>query len=321
MVRKPVAVVVGILALSILGASGQDDKVPLRYKFEKGQKLSVAIKYGMSVKVEKIPEAFQGLMGENPVDLKVEGLLESEVREVAEDGKAALEGKWRTLKVKGVMMINEVDFNYDSEKGLGAKAPKKEGQEGDLPAFGNMEDTLRTMATEAVRLSVEPSGRMRMRGGAAPGAGDMAEQFLSLNGLMGPFPKDPIGKGDSWKGDEKISMPGVGGTMAIAIKSENKYEADETIDDRACAVLRSKLSVGGEGGDKKEDPDSPLPIRFKTSGEGEAKTWFCVREGMAARHKSNLNVNITVGFPDPGGGGDIEIKAVLKIDQGHEVKR
>jgi hypothetical protein len=78
--------------------------------------------------------------------------------------------------------------------------------------------------------------------------------------------------------------------------------------------------VGGEGGDKKED-DNPLPVRFKTSGEGEAKTWFCVRQGMVARHKSNLNVNLTVGFPDPGGGGDLEIKSVLRIDQGHEVKR
>ncbi len=306
---------------SARGGSPQDEKVPLRYKFEKGQKFRMAIRYAMSVKMEEIPEAFKGLMGENPVDLKFEGTLDAEVREVSEAGRAEVEGTWKTLKAKGVMMLSEVDFDYDSEKPDSAKPRPREGPDPDLPAFGNLEDMLREMVRAPARFSADPSGRMTMSGGGGAGPGDVSERVLSLNGLMGPFSAEPVGPGGSWKGTERIAMPGVGGTVGIVIRSENRYASDEAVDGRDCAVLRSKLAVGGEEG-KKEDPDRPSLMKLKTSGEGEGTTWFCVREGMVARHKGSLNVKLTIGIPDPSGGpDDLEIRAALRIEQGHEVKR
>jgi len=309
-----------ILAGVLLAASGSQDKVAFRYRFEKGQKLALEIRYSVQVKLEKVPEAFQGLLSETPADLKIEGLLESEVREVAAEGGAALEGRWRTLRAKGAWMLGEVDFHHDAEKGAEAGGAKKPSS-GESPAvLFDLEEGLRAMARETVRFFVEPSGRVRMRSAGAPVVGDMSEQFLSLNGLMGPFPKEPLGKGDSWKGDEKITMPGVGGAMALAVRSENRYEADEPVGGRSCALLRSKFSVGGEGAGRKEDPDNPLPFRLKTSGEGEARTWFSPEEGMSARHQGSLRGDLVVGLPD-GGGGEIELRMVLKIEQGYEVKR
>lgn len=309
----------GVLALLVAGAGGRDDKAVFRYRFEKGQKLALEVRYAVRVKLEKVPEVFQGLLSETPADLKIEGLLETEVGEVSAEGGAALEGRWKRLSARGGWMLGEVDFQYDAEKGGGA--PKKAAAGEAPPALFDLEEGLRAMARESVRFFVEPSGRVRMRSAGAPMVGEMSEQFLSFNGLMGPFPKDPLGKGDSWKGEEKIAMPGVGGTMSVGVRSENRYESDESAGGRPCAVLRSKYSVGGEGVGRKEDPDQPLPFRLKTSGEGEAQTWFCLEEGMSARHQGNLRADLVVGIPDPGGGGDIELRMGLRIEQGYEVKR
>lgn len=308
----------GFWALWLAGASGPDDKAVFRYRFEKGQKLALEVRYSVQVKLEKVPEAFQGLLSETPADLKIEGLLEAEVGEVAAEGGAALEGRWKRLSAKGGWMLGEVDFQHDA--GQGGVAPKKPVAGEALPPLFDLEEGLRAMARETVRFFVEPSGRVRMRGTGPPIVGEMSEQFLSLNGLMGPFPKDPLGGGDSWKGEAKIIVPGVGGTVSVTVRSENRYESDEPVGGRSCAVLRSKYLIGGEGRGQKEDPDQPLPFRLKTSGEGEARTWFGVEEGMSARHQGSLRADLVVGFPDPGGGGDIELRMVLRIGQAYERK-
>jgi len=326
MMRKAVAACAGVLALGVLGAAvapgGQDDKVQLRYRFEKGQKFRLAVQFTAVAKMEQIPEVLRGLLGEKPLDIRFEGLLESEVREVGEDGRAALEGKWRTMKAKGSVTMSEFDYEYDSEKPEADKGRKKERPPDEMPMV-NIEENLRTLARETLRISVDPSGRVRMRdggGGGAEGMGDFLEQVLSLNGLMGPFPKDPVGRGDSWKGDDKIMLPGVGAMLGITVRSENRVESQEKVGDRDCALIQSKFTVGGEG-ERKDDPNNAVPLQLKTTGEGEGKTWFCAREGMVARSRNSLTARFSLGgIPDPNGGGDVEVKGTLKIDQSHELK-
>src|SRR5688572_20703771 len=111
--KRLMAVVIGALALA---AAPQDGKRELRYAFTKGETFPYALKYAMGVKVDKVPEIFQGVLPEDLLDLKIEGLLDVKVTEVAADGSATLEGTWKKLTAKGHMLVNDVDFKFDADK-------------------------------------------------------------------------------------------------------------------------------------------------------------------------------------------------------------
>jgi hypothetical protein len=314
-----------VLALAIAGpVVGQEttDKVGLRYRFAEGEQLKVFLKYSMSVKLEEVPEAFQGFMSDDPIDMDFQGLLGVEVKGVAEDGKAKIEGKWNTLKVKGTVMMTEIDFDYDAERDAGKKPEKKDPQDED-PGFGpfaDMEDRLREMAEKPMSGEIDARGRLSIKGAQDDAFGPLGVSSKSLNGLMGPFPKDDVGRGDTWKEEQTLSLPGgMGGALDLTIRSENTYETDEALGEQTCAVIRSKFSV--ETNQPEGDENQPLRIKLKTSGEGDGKTYFAVREGRAPKGTSNLKINVEATIEDPNGGGDIEIKAALKIDQSLELRK
>ena len=176
------------------------------------------------------------------------------------------------------------------------------------------------MSSQTLKISVDDRGKVTVDGASAKGMGEMNAMFLSLNGLMGPLPKDKVGKGDSWKEETKLAMPGVGGAVDIKVKSQNTWESTETIDGRSCAVIKSKFSVGGEGKAEAEG-DNPFNIKMKTTGEGEGKTSFCVKDGYAAKVQGALKVKVSATVPNPGGGDDMDIKATLKVEQSLEMKK
>ena len=60
-----------------------------------------------------MPEILQGVVPEDPIDVKFEALIDTEVTDVAENGTALLIGTWRTAKAKGHVMVNDIDFDYD----------------------------------------------------------------------------------------------------------------------------------------------------------------------------------------------------------------
>src|SRR5438105_2067355 len=96
----------------VLSVAAQEGKSELRYGFKKGEKFPLKLTYAMGVKLDKVPEAFQGVLSDEPVNLKLEGTLDMEVKDVAENGKATLEGTWKLMKAKGAVMVNDVDFSY-----------------------------------------------------------------------------------------------------------------------------------------------------------------------------------------------------------------
>ena len=318
MMMKPVAA--SLVCLLAAAASAQDGKVELRYKFQKGEKFAMKMGYSMGVKLDKVPEAFQGVLSDEPVNLKFDGTLAVEVKEVAEDGKAVLEGTWKTMKAKGAVMVNDVDFTYDAEKKGEAKPKKKEEGDPGLQGFFDLEDQLRNMAQTPLKLTVDALGKVTSDGASAKGMGEMSAMFLSLNGLMGPLPKKGVGQGDTWKEEMKLGMPGVGGAVDIRVKSDNVWESTETLDGRACAVIKSKFTVGGEGKADQEG-DNPFNIKMKTQGEGEGKTCFCAKDGFPAKVSSFLKVKLSATVPNPGGGEEMDIKATLKIEQVIEIKK
>jgi len=306
--------------LTLLCLAATQDKAELRFKFEKGEKFPLKVTYTMAVKLDKIPEAFEGVLPADLMNLKFEGALDVEVKEAAEGGKAVLEGAWKKMKAKGAVMINDVDFDYDADKKGEAKPKKKaEGDEPALQGFVDIEDQLRKMSTQPLKLTVDDRGRVTMDGATSKGMGQLNVMFLSLNGLMGPLPKDAVGKGDTWKEELKLPLPGPLEAVEIKVVSANTWDATEAVDGRACAMIKSKFSVAGEG--KAEGGENALNIKMKTSGEGTGKTAFSLKEGCPAKVQGALVVKLHATFPNPGGGDDLEIKATLKIDQAIEMKK
>lgn len=314
--KRLTAVLIGALALA---AGPQDGKRELRYAFTKGESFPYALKYAMGIRLDKVPEIFQGVMGEDPLDLKIDALLDVKVVEVAADGSATLEGTWRKLTAKGHVMVNDVDFKFDADGKTTAEktAPKDEAPaDPALDGVLNLEDQLRRAVAQPLILSADPFGRLAIKADGSK-AQELEGIFRSLNGMMGALPKEKVAKGDAWKDQTKVSIPAAGSTVDVPISTENLYAADEDVKGRSCALLTSKFKVGQV--QKKDDPNNVFNVQFNTEGEGEGKTWFSSKDGRAARTQSLLKVRVNAVIPNPGGGDDIELKAVVKMEQDGEI--
>ena len=64
MKRSSLAALVFVFGLS---AVAQDGKTELRYGLKKGEKLSLTLSHGLSVKLDKVPEILQGVVSEDPI--------------------------------------------------------------------------------------------------------------------------------------------------------------------------------------------------------------------------------------------------------------
>jgi len=306
---------VGVLALAAaLGA--QDGKTELRYRFEKGERFPLGLAYSVALKLDKIPDAFQGVVGEEPINVRLEGLLRVEVTEAGEAG-ATLEGTWSKLRAKGVLMIQDIDFSYEEGKpgAAPAAAPAQD------PGFGgafNLAERLEKMTGEKLVLKVDRLGKITSVTGAGRGAGELDALFISLNGLMGPLPAEKTARGGAWKGESKLGLPGLGGALGILVRSESTWEGEETVDGRTCAFIRSKLAVSDPEGAKKDEA-SPFKLSMKSTGGGEGKLLFSPADGRLARSESSIQVRIKANA-NPGGGDEIDLEATLKVEQLYERK-
>lgn len=311
--KKLTAVLLGALALA---AAPQDGKRELRYAFTKGESFPYALKYAMGIRLDKVPEVFQGVMGEDPLDLKIDATLDVKVLEVAADGSATLEGTWKKLTAKGHVMVNDVDFSFDADKKDDKAKKPAEPADPALDGIMNLEDQLRRATGQPLLLTADPLGRLSVKADGSK-AQELEGIFRSLNGMMGALPKEKIAKGDAWKDTTKVSIPAAGSTVDVPISTENVYLSDEDIKGRSCAVLSSKYKVGQV--ERKEDPNNVFNVKFQTEGEGEGKTWFNAKDGRAAKTQSLLKVRVNAVIPNPGGGDDIELKATVKMEQAGEL--
>jgi hypothetical protein len=214
-------------------------------------------------------------------------------------------------------MVNDIDFDYDSSKKEEAKPKKKEDEDPALANFGDLQDQLSKMVRLPLKFSVDPLGKVSMMDSAGK-LGEIESAFRSLNGLMGPLPKEKVGKGDTWKDELKLGMPGVGGNVDIKIRTQNTIESVDKVGGEDCLVIKSKFSVGKLPGDK-DEPAPNVEVKIKTDGEGEGKTWFSLAQNRSIKSASSLKVKVTANIPNPGGGDEMELKAQLKIDTSHEL--
>src|SRR6516225_6325800 len=150
MKRTTLAVLTLTFALT---AFAQDGKSELRYGFRKGEKLAFAITHALSVKLDKVPEILQGVVTEDPISVRFEGTVDVEVTEVGEDGAALMNGKWRTAKAKGHIMVNDIDFDYDAAKADDKAKKTPPAEDAALAGFGDLQDQLAKMVRAPLKLS------------------------------------------------------------------------------------------------------------------------------------------------------------------------
>jgi hypothetical protein len=307
-----------VFAFGLTALAGQDGKLELRYAFKKGEKFSYKLSHSLSVRLDKVPEILQGVVPEDPIDIKFEAVLDAEVTDVAENGTALVLGTWKTAKAKGHVMVNDIDFDYDAAKKADDKPKKKEEEDPALQGFGDLQDQLGKMVRMPLKLSVDTLGKVSISEGSGR-LGEMESAFRSLNGLMGPLPKEKVGKGDTWKDELKLGMPGVGGNVEIKIRSLNTVDAVEKVGDDDCVVVKSKYSVGRLAGEKEDAPPAGIEAKIKTDGEGEGRTLFSISKSRALKSQSLLKVKVSASIPNQGGGDDLDLKAQLKIEASHEL--
>lgn len=296
-------------------ALAQDEKHELRYSFKKGEKFTYQLMHQVSAKVDKVPEFLQGVISEDPIDVKFEAALDVEVADVSETGTALLSGNWRTAKAKGHVFVNDIDFDYDASKKVEEKPKKKEVDDPGLPGFGDFQDQLAKMVRQPIKLTADKFGKLTVSEGSGK-LGEIESMFRSLNGLMGPLPKGKVGKGDTWKDDVKLGMPGIGGQVELKIRSESSIESITQKQGKDELLIKSKYVIGKVAGDK-EDPaggGADIGAKVKTEGEGDGKTLFSLAEGRTTHSDSHLKIKLTVTIPNPGGGDEIDIKALVKIE-------
>lgn len=301
-----------------LGATAQD-KAELRYTFKKGEKFTYKLSYGMSLHIDKVPEVLQGIISEDPIDVKFEGLIEAEVAELAENGTALLNGTWKTAKAKGHLFVNDIDFNYDAATAKKVEDKPKKAEDDPLPGLGDIQDQLAALVRAPLKLNVDRLGRIAVADGGGK-LGELDAAMQSMNGLMGPLPKDKVGKGDTWKDEIKVGIPGVGGKVDIKIRTTNTLEGTEKVGDDDCLVVKSKFAIGTLPGEKEEPLPADIQAKVKTEGDGEGKMYFSTAQNRSLKSQSGLKIKVVATFPNPGGGNDeLEIKALLKIASAHEL--
>ena len=304
-------VAVGTLFALLLGAAAAQDgpKRELKYRFAKGERFPLKIDYRMAVHLSKIPEIFQGVMGEDPLDLKMETLLDVTVKDVGADGSAELEGAWTSMKMKGHVMSVNLDFVHPLPKDAKPKPKVDPALEGDLQGLMNMEANLEKLVKSPLQLKVDPQGRIAVAGEAA----NMEGPFRTLGGMTGALPKGAVGPGDSWKDETKIQIPGGATTMDVKVAIESKVEGEAPVDGRPAVRVKSKFVVGSP--ELKDDPNNALQFKVKTEGDGESLLHFAYEEGRMVKSQAALRIKLAVNIPNPGGGEEIELGGTVKIEQ------
>ena len=310
--------VMTVLFAATVFAQETTDKRELRFKFEKGEKLTLKVAQKMNAKVSEAPDFLKDMMGEEPFDLDFSGTADLEVKDIDADGKATLEGRFAKMTAKGNVMVNEIDYSYDREKdGDKPAAGGDEGGDEGMPGMPNMEDEFAKLATSTLKITIDKFGKISFDGQG--GSTAMAMQLLNISALVGVLPKDKVGKGDSWKNDESLSLPGM--PIKMKVKSTNKFDKIEKKGDTECIVIKSEFAVGSESNEEDAPAEGAIPLQGKFTGTGDGTMYFDPAGGRPVENKLKLDTKFDFTMPNPQGGDDLNIKGTFTMSQTNELKK
>ncbi len=304
-----------VLAMAaIVAAQDSTDKVELRFKFEKGEKLTLKLKQKMKATLSEAPDFLKDFLGEEPMDITIEGVADLEVKEVDDAGTATLEGSFAKLEAKGSMMANDIDFSYDKAKD-GGKAEEPQEEEPGMPGMPSIEDGLKQLATAPLKIKFDKFGKMTFDGEKGT-ASQMGGQLFNLSALVGVLPKEKVGAGDSWKNEEQLAFPGL--PLKMKVKATNKFDKVEKKDGVECAVIKSDFTVGS---DEEESSEGPIQLKGKFTGKGNGTMVFDHAGGKPVSNSIKLETKFDFTMPNPQGGDDMTIKGDFNMEQSSELKK
>jgi hypothetical protein len=282
-----------LLAAALLLALPSQDKVDLRWKWEKGKEL--LYKTSQKTVLE---------FGGQPIENVMGYTYSMTCTEVTESGEATVLVKYLAVATRGNGIQGE--FEYDSEKDKTA------------PESGPAAMQAR-MVGQSFTMKMTPLGRVTdvqgydkvleamMKGEEANPQFKQMFNNESFKGMMQqmapPLPDKKVGKDDAWETDFVVKMPMIGG-MKFTQKSklgdlkEGNAHIDQTI----------KIELKGDA-----DKDNPLAglVELKDA-EGKAAAVFSVEKGCFVSQKSAMEMKIAVQGQEMPMKTVVELKLVTK---------
>jgi len=268
-----------LAAALLLALPLAQDKVELRWKWEKGQEY-----------VYKSSQKTLLEFGGQPMDQQMGYKYSLTVAGVAESGEATITVKYLAVVTKGTGPTGEYD--YDSEK------DKEVPTEGPAAMQAKMVGQSFTMKMTPAGRVTDVQGYDKVLEAMTKGDGEenaaMRAQLKQMfnnetfKGMMQqmapPLPDQKVGKGDTWANDFTVKMPMIGGMMftmksTLADLKENNAQIDQDI----------KIEL--KGGDK----DNPLAglIEMKDA-KGKASAVYSVDKGCFLSQKSAMEMKLAV---------------------------
>ena len=268
-----------LMAAFLLALPAADDKVELRWKWQKGQEL-----------VYKSVQKTQLEFGGQPMDQHMGYTYSLTIAEVAESGEATITVKYLAVVTKGNGPTGEYD--YDSEKDKEAPA------EGPAAMQAKMVGQSFTMKMTPTGKVTDVQGYDKVLEAMTKGSGEEAaavraqlKQMFNNDTFKGmmqqmapPLPEEKVGKGDSWSNEFQVKMPMIGG-MNFTLKSKLSDLQDNN------AHIEQDIKVELKGGDK----DNPLAglVEIK-DGKGKATAVYSTDKGCFLSQKSSMDMTIAV---------------------------
>jgi len=282
-----------MLPVALLLSLCAQDKVDLKWKWQKGQEL-----------VYKSSQKTLMEFGGQPMDQSMGYTYSMTVTDVSADGEATILMKYLAVSTKGMDLQGE--YEYDSEKDK--EAPK----EGPAAMQARMVGQSFTMKMNALGRVTDVQGYDKVLEAMMKGAGDEAaamkgqlkqmfnnETFKGMMQQMAPpLPETKVAKGDAWANDFTVKMPMIGGmkfaTKAKLVELQNNQ-----------ATIEQAIDVKMVGADDKDNPLAGM-VEIK-DGKGKATAVFSLEQGCFVTQKSTMEMKIAFS------GQEMPMKTVVEL--------
>jgi hypothetical protein len=262
-----------LAAATLLLALPAQEKVELRWKWQKGQELVY----------KSQQKTVLQLLGQ-PIEQQMAYTYSMTVTEVSDAGEATIQMKYLAVATKGSGPQGE--FDYDSEK------DKEAPEDGPAAMQARMVGQSFTMKMNTLGRVTDVKGYDKVLQAMLKGeeANPQMKQMFnndSFKGMMQqmapPLPEAKVGKGDPWQTDFVVKMPMVGGM---------KFTQDSKLTDLKEGNASIDQSIKVELSKEDDNPFAGLVVL--KDAVGKASAVFSVEKGCFLSQKSGMEMKISV---------------------------
>lgn len=326
---KIFAVLVAVAVIASLGlwATGAQEAVELRYKWQPEQVLRYQLTGGGSMNTSLLG-APNMPAGPIPMEMEMSMDWHAKVQEVADDGSASV------AQTFDRMTMNSTIMNMKTEMSLaeGKVSMTRNGQPAAIPA---QQQSSMELLTKPMVMRIAPTGKVLEYKGEMMKALQAMMPGMELGqmmggGIQGPgmiFPDYAVGPGDTWTQTVKTKMPVLGGmgmSGNFEISATTKYTMMEVETKNGCRIASVKSLTQFEvpAGPLTLVPNAKQPgfkitMTFeKFDGTIQGIHEFDIGQGQIVGGKHNMEMvgHISMVMPGKAAGSGTPPKLEMKID-------